>query len=71
MKLDSKEPTGPIEDRWEKHRFDMKLVHPKNKRQDTGSGVGTGRPRGSAGPRARPAGRRPRGPASSNRWGMG
>ena len=26
-------PTGPIEKKWEKHRFDMKLVNPANKRK--------------------------------------
>ena len=26
-------PTGPIEKRWDKHRFDMKLVNPANKRK--------------------------------------
>jgi succinate dehydrogenase / fumarate reductase flavoprotein subunit len=26
-------PTGPIEGKWEKHRFDMKLVNPANKRK--------------------------------------
>ena len=41
-KLDSKAPTGPIEKRWEKHRFDMKLVNPANKRKHTILIVGTG-----------------------------
>ncbi len=41
-KLDSKSPTGPIEKRWEKHRFDMKLVNPANKRKHTILIVGTG-----------------------------
>ena len=27
MKLDSKVPSGPIEERWDKHRFAMKLVN--------------------------------------------
>lgn len=41
-KLDPKTPTGPIEKRWEKHRFDMKLVNPANKRKHTILIVGTG-----------------------------
>lgn len=41
-KLDSKCPTGPIDKRWEKHRFDMKLVNPANKRKHTILIVGTG-----------------------------
>jgi len=41
-KLDAKTPTGPIEKRWEKHRFDMKLVNPANKRKHTILIVGTG-----------------------------
>jgi len=27
--LDGKAPTGPIEQTWDKHRFDMKLVNPR------------------------------------------
>ncbi|MGZ6480361.1 MAG: fumarate reductase/succinate dehydrogenase flavoprotein subunit, partial [Bdellovibrionales bacterium] len=41
-KLDSKAPTGPIETRWEKHKFNMKLVNPANKRKHTVIVVGTG-----------------------------
>jgi len=41
-KLDSKAPTGPIETRWEKHKFNMKLVNPANKRKHTIIVVGTG-----------------------------
>lgn len=40
--LDSKCPTGPIETRWEKHKFNMKLVNPANKRKHTILVVGTG-----------------------------
>jgi len=40
--LDSKCPTGPMEDRWDKHRFDMKLVNPANKRKFHVIVVGTG-----------------------------
>jgi succinate dehydrogenase / fumarate reductase flavoprotein subunit len=40
--LDSKVPAGPIQDRWDNHRFDMKLVNPANKRKFTVLVVGTG-----------------------------
>ena len=40
--LDSKTPSGPIEERWTKHKFDMKLVNPANKRKFTIIVVGTG-----------------------------
>ena len=42
MKLDSKVPTGPIEKSWDKHRFEMKLVNPANKRKFKVLVVGTG-----------------------------
>ncbi|MCO4761946.1 MAG: fumarate reductase/succinate dehydrogenase flavoprotein subunit [Myxococcales bacterium] len=42
MILDSKEPKGPIEERWDKHRFDMKLVNPANKRKFKVIVVGSG-----------------------------
>jgi succinate dehydrogenase / fumarate reductase flavoprotein subunit len=48
MVLESNEPTGPIENRWEKHRFDMKLVNPANKRKHTIIMVGTGLAGGAA-----------------------
>ena len=41
-KLKSNAPSGPIEDRWQKHQFDMKLVNPANKRKHTVIVVGTG-----------------------------
>ena len=41
-KLDSKSPTGPIETRWDRHKFNMKLVNPANKRKHTIIVVGTG-----------------------------
>ena len=28
----SKEPTGPLKDRWTKHKFDLNLVNPANKK---------------------------------------
>jgi succinate dehydrogenase flavoprotein subunit len=42
MNLDPRIPAGPIEDKWNKHRFDMKLVNPANKRKHTIIVVGTG-----------------------------
>ena len=40
--LDSKSPTGPIEDRWNNHKFSTKLVNPANKRKFEVIVVGTG-----------------------------
>jgi succinate dehydrogenase / fumarate reductase flavoprotein subunit len=42
MVLDAKIPEGPIEKRWEKHRFNLKLVNPANKRKYHVLVVGTG-----------------------------
>ncbi len=42
MKLDSKIPSGPITEKWTKHRFDMKLINPANKRKYDLIVVGTG-----------------------------
>jgi succinate dehydrogenase / fumarate reductase flavoprotein subunit len=42
VNLDGKAPTGPIETTWDKHRFDMKLVNPSNKRKYKILVVGTG-----------------------------
>ncbi len=42
MILDGKAPTGPIENTWDKHRFEMKLVNPANKRKYKILVVGTG-----------------------------
>ena len=42
MTLQANEPTGPIENRWDKHRFDMKLVNPANKRKYNVIMVGSG-----------------------------
>ena len=42
MKLEAKCPTGPIEQRWDKCRFEMKLVNPANKRKYSIIMVGTG-----------------------------
>jgi succinate dehydrogenase / fumarate reductase flavoprotein subunit len=46
--LDGKIPGGPIEQKWERHRFEMKLVNPANKRKYTIIVVGTGLAGGSA-----------------------
>ena len=42
MKLDAKIPAGPIKDKWDRHKFEMKLVNPANKRKYTIIVVGTG-----------------------------
>ena len=42
MALDSKIPPGPLEEKWSKYKFDMKLVNPANKRKFTVIVVGTG-----------------------------
>lgn len=42
MKLDSKIPSGPLESKWTRHKFDMKLVNPANKRKFSIIVVGTG-----------------------------
>jgi len=42
MKLDSKIPSGPLAEKWDRHRFELKLVNPANKRKHTIIVVGTG-----------------------------
>ncbi len=42
MKLDSKIPGGPLETKWERHRFEMKLINPANKRKHRILVVGSG-----------------------------
>jgi succinate dehydrogenase / fumarate reductase flavoprotein subunit len=46
MELNAKVPAGPLEKKWDRHRFEMKLVNPANKRKYTiimvGSGLGGG-----------------------------
>ncbi|HLJ12882.1 MAG TPA: fumarate reductase/succinate dehydrogenase flavoprotein subunit [Bryobacteraceae bacterium] len=42
MQLDPRTPTGPIEQAWDKSRFEMKLVNPANKRKHTVIVVGSG-----------------------------
>jgi succinate dehydrogenase / fumarate reductase flavoprotein subunit len=48
MKLDSKIPEGPIADKWTKHKFDLRLVSPANKRKYDVIVVGTGLAGGAA-----------------------
>ncbi|HET9039515.1 MAG TPA: fumarate reductase/succinate dehydrogenase flavoprotein subunit [Gemmatimonadales bacterium] len=48
MELKSKIPSGPIEQKWDLHRFEMKLVNPANKRKYTIIVVGTGLAGGAA-----------------------
>ena len=42
MKLDSQIPSGPLAEKWDKHKFDLKLVNPANKRKFEVLVVGTG-----------------------------
>ena len=48
MALNSKIPSGPLENKWEKHKFEMKLVNPANKRKYDVIVVGSGLAGGSA-----------------------
>jgi len=42
MKLDAQLPSGPLAQKWDKHRFEMKLVAPANKRRFDVLVVGSG-----------------------------
>ena len=42
MKLDARIPGGPLGEKWSRHKFEMKLVSPANKRKFTIAVVGTG-----------------------------
>jgi succinate dehydrogenase / fumarate reductase flavoprotein subunit len=42
MKLDSRIPGGPVQDKWEKRKFELKLVNPANKRKYKVLVVGSG-----------------------------
>ena len=42
MPLDSKIPSGPLAQKWDKHRFDLKLINPANKRKYEVLVVGSG-----------------------------
>ena len=46
--LDAKIPGGPLAQKWDKHRFEMKLVNPANKRKHTIIVVGSGLAGGAA-----------------------
>src|ERR671932_937153 len=46
---DTKAPAGPIHERWDRRRFEAKLVNPANRRKHTVIVVGTGLAGGSAG----------------------
>jgi succinate dehydrogenase / fumarate reductase flavoprotein subunit len=48
MQLDAHIPAGPLAEKWDKHRFALKLVNPANKRKFTVIVVGTGLAGGSA-----------------------
>src|SRR3974377_778518 len=48
MELNSKCPSGPIETRWDRHRFNLKLVNPAKNRKYTIIVVGSGLAGGSA-----------------------
>ena len=40
--LDAKAPGGPLAERWSKHKFELKLVNPANRRKFHVLVVGTG-----------------------------
>jgi succinate dehydrogenase / fumarate reductase flavoprotein subunit len=42
MDLNAKIPAGPLADKWDRHRFELKLVNPANKRKYTVVVVGSG-----------------------------
>src|SRR5437899_9886512 len=42
MELRAKVPGGPIQEKWDRHRFDLKLVNPANKRKHHVVVVGSG-----------------------------
>ena len=48
MELKSNVPDGPIEQKWSRHKFEMKLVNPSNKRKYSVIVVGSGLAGGSA-----------------------
>jgi succinate dehydrogenase / fumarate reductase flavoprotein subunit len=48
MSLDSKIPAGPLAEKWTKHKFNLKLVNPANKRKYDIIVVGTGLAGGAA-----------------------
>ncbi len=48
MALDAQIPGGPLSEKWDRHRFELKLVNPANKRKFDVIVVGTGLAGGSA-----------------------
>src|SRR5687767_1595343 len=48
MQLNSKIPSGPIQEKWDRHRFEMKLVNPANRRRHHVIVVGSGLAGGAA-----------------------
>jgi succinate dehydrogenase / fumarate reductase flavoprotein subunit len=48
MELDAGVPSGPLAEKWDRHKFEMKLVNPANKRKFTVIVVGSGLAGGSA-----------------------
>jgi succinate dehydrogenase / fumarate reductase flavoprotein subunit len=42
MQLDARIPAGPLTEKWDRHRFELKLVNPANKRKFSIIVVGTG-----------------------------
>src|SRR5687767_10661066 len=48
MELNARVPAGSLEKKWDRHRFEMKLVNPANKRKHTVIVVGTGLAGGAA-----------------------
>ena len=48
MELRSRIPSGPIQNKWDRHRFEMKLVNPSNKRKHHVIVVGSGLAGGAA-----------------------
>src|SRR5216110_3397995 len=48
MKLDAKIPSGPLAQKWDKHKFELKLINPANKRKFDIIVVGSGLAGGSA-----------------------
>ncbi len=47
-RLDARVPAGPLPEKWDRHKFEMKLVNPANRRKYTVIVVGTGLAGGSA-----------------------
>ncbi|HKH91711.1 MAG TPA: fumarate reductase/succinate dehydrogenase flavoprotein subunit [Gemmatimonadaceae bacterium] len=48
VELNARIPAGPLAEKWDRHRFEMKLVNPANKRKYTVIVVGSGLAGGSA-----------------------